>query len=137
MVNLDYQAQLIARSILIGLHEEAERVENLATKTLGVVQENGVYAGILFLHTRSSIHDKRMAPVFFGALLNYVSEYFEIAMPVPDTMARLHFVTEHVCAELGRMILVKSVWEQALIYVRHGAKALKAEPPRQGPARNA
>ena len=30
----------------------AEKLENMATKALGVVQENGVYAGMLFLYSR-------------------------------------------------------------------------------------
>ncbi len=137
MDNLDYQAQLIARNILDGVQEEAEKIENLATKLLGIVQENGIYAGVLFLHTRSSRHDKNMAPAFRDELLKYVSKAFQLPAPANEPRAQLRFTTDQVCAHLGRMILVKSVWEQALIYVRHGAKALKSESvPRQGAARN-
>jgi len=39
----------------------------------------------------------------------------------------LKFVTDQICGDLNRLLLVKQLWEQTLIYARYGAKARDAE----------
>jgi len=56
-LNLDQQAAIYAQQMVQAALEgkavkEAKAVENLITKTLGVLQEQGVYASMLFLFSR-------------------------------------------------------------------------------------
>ncbi len=110
-----------------------ERIENLATKSMGVIQESGIYAGTLFLYTRNK-NDKPGALAILDELLALSGK---VAAPLPVSASRvplraaqtkevLVYVANDVCAHLDRVLLVKQVWEQALTYCRYGAKAEKA-----------
>ena len=50
-------------------------------------------------------------------------------MVVEDARAStaLQFLTDHICNDLDRLLMVKQLWEQTLIYGRYGAKAREAE----------
>jgi hypothetical protein len=53
--SLDYLAAFTAQKIteIIGRGVPSSNVENLSTKTLGILQEQGIYAMFLFLLSRS------------------------------------------------------------------------------------
>jgi len=113
--NLDWHAAQAGQQIIKttktrrnnGKEEEikANDVENLATKALGVLQENGVYAAFLYLYSRSENEQ-------------------HIAKPAEQV---LKFLTDAICNDLDRLLLVKQLWEQTLIYARYGAKARGVE----------
>lgn len=51
-MNLDIYAARSAQDIIAKTNDKTSRdVENLITKTLGVLQENGVYACLLYLYS--------------------------------------------------------------------------------------
>ncbi len=130
MKNLDILAAQAAQQIIADTEHQglkATDVENLATKALGVLQENGVYAATLFLYSRSS-KEAEIAPYVRKRLLELAAKEV-VKKPAPSDSAQdtLKFVTDHIAEELDTLLLVKQVWEQTLIYVRYGAKARGAE----------
>ncbi|MGB9873321.1 MAG: hypothetical protein ACPLYD_16890 [Anaerolineae bacterium] len=124
MRNLDTLAARRAQQIIADTKDfKASEVDNLATKALGVLQENGVYAATLFLYSRSG-KDAEIAPFVRKGLLGLAAQEV-VRHPAPADQAQeaLRFVTEHIAGDLDTLLLVKQVWEQTLIYVRYGAKA--------------
>lgn len=103
----------------------AKDVDNLVTKTLGVLQENGAYACFLFLFSRSRDKDERIAKVIGKELLALSVEDlpFDWELPEDNKSAKLKFVSDTICAELDPLLMTKNVFEQTLIYARYGAKA--------------
>lgn len=124
MRNLDTLAAQTAQKIIADTQSfKHTEVENLATKALGVLQENGVYAATLYLYSRTGA-DARIAPyVRSQALALAAAEVVQQTAPADRADAALRFVTDHIAGDLDTLLLVKQVWEQTLIYVRYGAKA--------------
>jgi len=125
MDNLDTLTARTAQKIITEtVSSGKDEVDNLATKALGVLQENGVYATTLFLYSRTSKADQAIAPILRKKLLALAPGLIEGAVAPPDkAQAALKFVTQHIANDLDTLLLVKQVWEQTLIYVRYGAKA--------------
>lgn len=132
MKNLDLLAAQAAQKIIDdtttinNVRLEAGKVDNLVTKALGVLQENGVYAALLYLYSRTEKVDKFVAEKTRMKLLALTSE---LGLSVPtsnDAGTNLKFITENICNDLDRLLLVKQLWEQTLIYARYGAKARSA-----------
>ena len=125
MKNLDLAAARAAQTMVADDFRPQE-LDNLVTKALGVVQESGVYAGTLFLCSRSREEEKKMAKAVRKTLLGLAGELGVAGMGNgADTRQTLRDVAERVCRDSGTMLLVKQVWEQALVYARYGAKAKK------------
>jgi hypothetical protein len=124
MRNLDKLAAQTAQQIITDTKTfKATEVDNLVTKALGVLQENGVYAVTLFLYSRSG-PDKKVSPAVRQHLLKLAADEL-VQQPAPEDKAdkTLAFVTEHISDDLDMLLLVKQVWAQTLIYTRYGAKA--------------
>lgn len=131
MDNLDQLAAKTAQGIIrktIGHDHNASSVDNLATKALGVLQEQGIYAATLFLYSRSST-EKEIASDLRVPLFNLLPQIIPAdkndVPPDEDTQARLRLISKQVTDDLDTLLLVKQAWEQTLIYVRYGAKAYK------------
>jgi hypothetical protein len=131
--NLDLKAARLARMIISetergnkGQPIEKASVENLVTKTLGILEENGVYACMLYLFSRSNEKEKEIAEVIRKRLFDW-NEI--IGKEKPDVQKNkgaedaLRFVAENFCNDLNTLFLVKELWERTLIYARYGAKA--------------
>jgi hypothetical protein len=132
--NLDLLAANTANAIVVALVtgsgkqkvDDAKSLDNVATKALGVFQENGVYAGTLFLLSTSQ--SAEMARYIAGALTDLTGRLgFDWTVPGKTPDALLPYYSETVCAQLDRLLLVKGLFEQTLIYVRYGAKARQQE----------
>lgn len=106
---------------------KASEVDNLITKSLGVLQENGVYAALLYLYSRTSGVDKIVAEKTREELLDLTTNVLELPLEAFDPRIALTFLTEKICNDLDRLLLVKQLWEQTLIYARFGAKARGVE----------
>jgi hypothetical protein len=132
MLNLDQQAAIQSQVIVReGVKvKDAKAVENLITKTLGVLQEQGVYAMMLFLFSRTSDEEK-IAPHICAPLyvllrqLPVFQDNTDLAGFDKNTTAEpvLQFYAQAVCNNLDTLLLVKDLYEQTLIYARYGAKA--------------
>jgi len=114
----------------IGGEVEASDLDNLVTKTLGVLQENGIYACFLFLLSRTRDKDKKIAQAVQKQLLQLAAVDLPFGWGNPqseDAKAVLRHVSDKLCAGLDPLLMTKHVFEQTLIYARYGAKAQKNE----------
>lgn len=121
-LNLDRLAAQRAQQLIHDtLGQNAGDIDNSVTKALGVLQENGFYACFLFLFSKNPTGSDAIARELVGLV-----HALGFGWPLPnwqDRTAVLAFVTNHVTADLERMILAKETAEQMLIYARYGAKA--------------
>jgi len=99
----------------------ASEVDNTVTKSLGVLQENGVYACFLYLLAK----EKESRDVVVEEMLNLLDGLgFGWGMPKGiGAESVLKHLTENVTKDLERLLLAKETLEQMLIYARYGAKA--------------
>ncbi|MFV9690416.1 MAG: hypothetical protein ACNY01_05545 [Desulfobacteria bacterium] len=120
-------------------------VENLTTKTLGIHQEQGIYAMILFLLSRSGNKsasekmnaEQRVACEITAQLFHLLQEQElkplgvaynkDIHFNNVNSEAKgllNHFVKEDgLLDQIDSLLLVRDLYEQTLIYTRYGAKA--------------
>jgi len=120
--NLDRLAAQRAQVIIrCTRNTKASDVENLITKALGVLQENGVYACFLYLKAKEKDH----GDVVVEEMLNLLADLgFGWGKPTTNTAEDvLSHLTEKVTGNLERLLLAKETLEQMLIYARYGAKA--------------
>jgi cytosine/adenosine deaminase-related metal-dependent hydrolase len=123
MKNLDLLAAETAQEIVERRESiKPKDLERLTTKALGVLQENGVYAAMLFLYSRNGA-ESNAAQLIRESLLRMLTSLGIDPLPEGDNSTALKFVTDSVCSDLDTLLLVKQVWEQTLIYCRYGAKA--------------
>lgn len=139
-LNLDRLAAERAQSIINNTkaNHSAEDVDNLVTKALGVLQEDGVYACGLFLLSRSQDKERKIAAVVTKEMLNLLSGLpfgWERHAPkdVRNTDQVLKYLSGTVAGdpELERLLLAKDTLERMMIYARYGAKAWKQESKAQ------
>jgi len=129
---------------------KATEADNLYTKALGVLQEHGLYAMALYLLYRSGNQTGADTTKYSAEELIATQTMANLwAMLSEEALADLrvkpeqsidwtvlngrdqkktiltHF-SENLCAsDLGRMFFVKELFEQALIYARYHARALR------------
>ncbi|GIV84813.1 MAG: hypothetical protein KatS3mg052_1820 [Candidatus Roseilinea sp.] len=98
-----------------------KNAENHITKSLGVLQEDGVYAFFLYQVSRGA----REKP---GAkkLRDQAKELFREAgiKGFENATDPLQAVRDQLASDLDQLLLAKRLLEQALIYARYHAKAL-------------
>ncbi|MBI4673599.1 MAG: hypothetical protein HY741_18255 [Chloroflexi bacterium] len=127
--NLDLLAARTAQAIVNAMPEDKKKIsalENMATKALGVLQEQGVYAGLLFLYAKNEDAAKGLRGELLNALAEPEMEGFQLGFPTAKDKRKWQDVNDHllkICADLDTLLLVKQLWEQTLIYVRYGARA--------------
>lgn len=155
--SLDYLAaaasrkiiNVIGRTVKKNKKVEPSDVENLATKTLGILQEQGIYAIILFLFSRSgSKSDCNEMNAEQCAACEIIVQLFQL-LQEPElqplgvaynedivfnnvNLNANHLLNHLVKAnglldEIDSLLLVRDLYEQTLIYTRYGAKAASKE----------
>ena len=132
LINLDKLAATASQK-MVALSPEAEKLERLATKTLGVLQGQGVYACMVFLLSRGS-EEQTSAKVIRGQLFALLKELpaFSQNADVPsadsDASQALGFFSRELLdeAQLDSLLLVRDLYEQTLIYARYHAKSAGA-----------
>jgi hypothetical protein len=132
--NLDYLAAKFAQAVVNQNKQDGRKpddVDNLVTKALGVLQENGIYACGLYLSSRTQPKEQDIAATVRAETLKLLEALpFGWSRPTRDnTEATLTYLAEKVAGDpsLERLLLAKETLEQMLIYARYGAKAWKAE----------
>lgn len=122
-LNLDQKAAQYAQAIV---RNGGAEIENLVTKALGVLQEQGVYACILFLLANK---DQNILLPLCALLKELPAFHANPAIPTErtDSKVTLKFFSDTVCSELDTLLLIKDLYEQTLIYARYGAKAAGKE----------
>jgi len=129
-LNLDQLAAQHAQKMVSNAEnggKSIEVLERLVTKTLGVLQAQGVYAMMLFLLSRPG-EEKNIAPAIYNecnVLIKKLPEFSGII--VPDNNAGdkniLQFYSSDPVQNIDTLILIRDLLEQTLIYARYGAKA--------------
>lgn len=119
--NLDYLAAKHAQE-LVGRTEKAKGLENSLTKTLGVLQENGVYACFLYLYAR----EKEIANSVAAAMLTLLRD-LGLDAPQKDAQKEVLAWLAEMSRRLNDLLLAREALELMLIYARYGAKARQKE----------
>lgn len=135
-LNLDQVAAECAQAMVRNTPaDKIANLERLSTKALGVLQAQGVYALMLFLFSRTSDEAKvapfaraqlyaalQRLPAFRqNAVLQNLVRQSERQADAPAEA--LKFFTDSILSDLDTTLLVRDLYEQALIYTRYGAKA--------------
>lgn len=138
--NLDRLAAQHAQKLIVKAKEAKDApgdMDNAVTKTLGVLQENGIYAACLFLLSRPQREQDRARMIVHQMLAILCDLPFDWQMP-PNEKADtvLAFITDTVTKGEGaqgtqRLVLAKETLEQMLIYARYSAKAWGQEAKKQ------
>jgi len=117
--------QLCARygwQIAEQVHEAiGKNAENHVTKSLGILQEDGIYAFFLYQVSRGS-REKPGAEKLKEQAASLLKEAGIKAFQSADDP--LKTVREQLASDLDQLLLAKRLLEQALIYARYHAKAL-------------
>jgi len=127
--NLDYlaakYAQNIVKKLVAKRTTDPGSVDNTVTRTLGVLQADGVYASFLYLFAR----EKDNGGVVVEEMLNLLAE-LPFGWEKQDDFTSesvLNYINEKVTGNLEHLLLAREALEQMLIYARYGAKARRAE----------
>ena len=133
MKNLDYLCMKTASEMVSGEGDKKDK-ENLATKGLGVLQENGPYGLILYLESNEK---KKTALHYRDNLINLCREksidnFFqgngECVMPDDNSFSKIVKWLRTVAEDLDHYLFLKQLWQECLTYVRYHAKALDEKP---------
>ena len=125
--NLDLLAARTAQAIITDTSKQrAAEVDTLYYQSPWRTAERMVSTLDCYTSTHVPTTDKPIAGQTRLKLLYLISE---LGLPKPvqtDASTALKFLTDNVCNDLNRLLLVKQLWEQTLIYARYGAKARSA-----------
>lgn len=122
-VNLDQLCAKYGWQMAKEVHDAIKRqAENHITKSLGVLQEDGVYAFFLYQASRGS-REKPGAERLQEQAAKFLKEVGIQAFQ--NAADPLKAVREHLTNNLDQLLLAKRLLEQALIYARYHAKALE------------
>jgi len=135
--NLDFICMKTAQG-MAGCQGKPNDKENVATKALGVLVENGPYGLLLYLETVDSSKGK-IAKDYQRKLLGLCGEelvaaYLDIRdIPSGDNFERITRWLQDLAGDLDRYLFVKRLWQQTLTYTRYHAKALENAAAGQTP----
>jgi hypothetical protein len=122
MKNLDFLCMQAAQTMVAGTGEKTAK-ENLATKALGVLLQNGPYGMVLYLQVQKK--DKDIAAEFREQLLTLIRN--AVIEPAPPSSGNFSEITkwlQKTAANLDTYLFVKRLWQQTLTYARYHAKAV-------------
>lgn len=127
-INVDYLASKYAQEIVKKTDgENMKALENLATKTLAVLQEQGIYAMMLFLRSRTR-DERKLSKVIWEHLCSMLEKIPNFNYE-PDKCKEENILVYYssITNDLDSLLLVRSLYVQTLIYTRYGAKAARIE----------
>lgn len=126
-LNLDQLCARYGWEIADSVHRAiGKNTENHITKSLGVLQEDGVYAFFLYQASRGS-REKPGADQLTEKATELLREAGIVGFnDAADPLAAdpLAAVRNRLASDLDQLLLAKRLLEQALIYARYHAKAL-------------
>lgn len=138
LINLEPLAALAANNIVdssITQNAKANDAENIVTKSLGVLTEQGIYAFGLFLATRKRGQDHSVATSIDNALRKLLKDTKFLTdnltnIPKSEIAEFYRKITapnenESSVDALRRILLIKQMFETTLTYARYAAKARK------------
>ncbi|MBW2065302.1 MAG: hypothetical protein JRJ03_10270 [Deltaproteobacteria bacterium] len=136
MVNLDYISMKTAQDMVAGSGNKSDK-ENLATKSLGVLLENGPYGLILYLesHEKKDISHRYREQLLSLCDTNLIRKFLHEGsapdIPTSGTFQTITAWLQALAQNLDKYLFLKRLWQQALIYARYHAKALDEDTDRE------
>lgn len=130
IVNLDQKAAQYAQKIV--QDGKDKKLESQITKALGVLQEQGIYALLLFLFSENNDVTKAIYQNLIELLKevglkdrdgNILSLEDKDNKNSYNFQLVLKFYNDNILDNLDHLFLVRDIYEQTLIYARYGAKA--------------
>jgi hypothetical protein len=122
MTNLDFVCMERAQAMAAAPGKKSEK-ENLATKSLGVLLENGPYGMILYLETQKNEVAKRYSDHLLGLLRNDMLQKRFPGVPSRYDFQAVIKWLQDAARDLDTYLFVKRLWQQALTYARYHCKA--------------
>jgi len=101
-------------------NEEKTKIENVIQKSLGVVQEDGIFAFIIYLKSIKRAGEKDVAEKIIENIKKLLQD-MEIITHNNDDIEEFKKLGE----DMNNMLLAKDLIERTLIYARYHAKALE------------
>lgn len=133
--NLDRLAVECAQEIVKKVDQkDMKTLYNLSTKTLGVLQEQGIYAMVLFLLSRTR-DEERIAKTIRPSLYDVLKKIPNFKGDIPTDEEEPTKILETYCEmtrELDQLLLIRTLYERTLIYTRYSAKAAQKESEKEG-----
>lgn len=124
MICAEYGNKIVAEIHAPG---EKNKIESVIIKSLGVLQEDGVYAFALYTKSKSGEDstEKRATRLLFEKSYEFLKDE-RIAMLTGDTSDFLEHIRTELADNLDRLLFAKELIERTLVYARYHAKALEA-----------
>lgn len=128
MTNLDFVCMQTAQA-MAAVDGKKNDKENLATKSLGVLLENGPYGMMLYLEVQKT---RTVAQAYRDQLLGLVGKdglpaYVGTLPPTNGDFEAICHWLQGVAGTLDTYLFIKRLWQQTLTYARYQAKALAEE----------
>ncbi|MCF2138080.1 MAG: hypothetical protein K9W43_12690 [Candidatus Thorarchaeota archaeon] len=131
VLNLDYEAAGVAQKIIAEVRSEdqsskkslVDLLGRVVTKTLGVLQSQGIYAMELFLLSRGD-KEKDVAMIIEKHLRESVSRVLSIKNITRENPENCLTFYRNLLTNISTMFLVRDFLELTLIYTRYGAKSI-------------
>ncbi|MBC7333617.1 MAG: hypothetical protein H5T85_04025 [Actinobacteria bacterium] len=101
------------------LKPNPQKAENLVTKALGVLQEQGLYAFVLFCESRGSAEKDGAEKI-----KDITKELLKEKLSLINDDDLLKAIRSEIASKLDDLMLAIQVLEKSLIYARYHAKAL-------------
>ncbi|RKX67238.1 MAG: hypothetical protein DRP41_01235 [Thermodesulfobacteriota bacterium] len=122
MQQLDLRCAEKASEIINTVQTDKNKIENLITKSLGVLQEDGIYAFFLYLEASK---EKDITQKVIQGCKELLKED-KIKLITKDDI--LEAVREELASDIDKLLLAKQLLERTLVYVRYHTKALVDKP---------
>lgn len=131
LTNLDFFCMKTAQEMM-GCQGNPSDKENLATKALGVLLENGPYGLMLYFETTGQ-NQRQVAQHYRKNLLalcgeerirRYIGSDSTISVSDFDELTQWF---RGVAQNLDGYLFIKQLWQQSLTYARYHAKALEVD----------
>jgi len=122
MINLDYICINCAQSIINSKNKEVKELENNLRKSLGILQEDGVYAMFLWLEDK----DKNIRGAIINLLLNE-SNIKKFLLPDSSNFPNNDFIQfceklREVAKDIDKLLFLKKLLERTLTYALYHAR---------------
>lgn len=130
-VNLDFLCARYEQEIVKSIEREVRKsdIENMLQKSLGVLQEDGIYAFTVYLDSegafKDNVDDKEKAvKEILKNVWNLLSDTGIALVNGECKRDNVYPELQKLSEDLNRLFLAKDLIEKGLIYARYHAKAL-------------
>jgi len=104
--------------------DDARKLENLVTKALGVLIEDGLFAYIIWLKSRSE-NEKKYCKKIIEVSSNLLKDE-RVALASKDSDSKdLQDIVLEISKDIQKTLLARQLLERMLVYARYRAKALQ------------